>query len=141
MKSYEDFLQKTKLKGVRTEKRILTPYSSFSQRKNYFDKSNTNKLVEEYSRKSMPLYLRKKVEHLTGNETTSNVPALQLTENTEQDNDLTVNENDDDIFEHCSKASSIHSTPSSLSDTFNSSIMNKDPKNPSMKKVIYLVFN
>ena len=84
--------------------------------------------MEEYSRKSMPSYLRKKVEHLTGKETTFKVPALQLTENTAQGNDQIVNENDDDIFEHCSKTSSIHSTPSSLSDTFNSSIMDKDPK-------------
>ena len=81
----------------------------------------------------MPLYLRKKVEHLTGKETTSKVPALQLTENTAQGNDSIVNENDDGIFEHCSKTSSIHSTPSSLSDTFNLSIIDKYPKNPSMK--------
>ena len=46
----------------------------------------------------MPLYLREKVEHLTGNETTSKVPALQLTENTAQGNDQTVNKNDDGIF-------------------------------------------
>ena len=51
LKRYEDLLQNTKLKEVRNGKRILTPYSSFSQRKNYFDKSDTNKLVEEYSRK------------------------------------------------------------------------------------------
>ena len=49
LKSYENFLRKSKLKDVRNGKKILTPYASFSQRKNYFDIANTNKLVEEYS--------------------------------------------------------------------------------------------
>ena len=57
----------------------------------------TNKLVEEYSRKLMLLYLWKKFEQLTRKETTSKVPALQLPENMAQGNDQSVNENDDDL--------------------------------------------
>ena len=67
--------------------------------------------MEEYSAHLMPLYLWKKLEHSKGKEITSKVSALQLTENTVQGNDKTVNENDDDIFEHCSKTSNIHSSP------------------------------
>ena len=90
--------------------------------------------VNQYDENLLNIFLICCLKPSIGKETTSNVPALQLTENTAQGNDPTVNKNDDDIFEHCSKTSSIHSTPSSLSDTFNSSIMDKDPKNPSFPK-------
>ena len=126
LKIYEQHLRNNKLINP-TQRKILTAYSPFSERKNYFDEKKTKHLVEKYS-PLIPKHLQKKFSSSISSKNSK----IETTENTLQRQQSENEQNDEFIYENISKTSNI-SSPSSLSASIVSSVSNKSSNNFSMK--------